>query len=409
MKYRKKDNIKKITIIGSGPLGTALAVVAAENYPHADIVIFSHEKSVTLQINNMHTNINFVPDYILPKNISAVSTIDAAVENTQLVLITVPSKSIIQTLNDICSAIDVSSSVIFAYFTKGFVMNTDGWSVISDVIKTSYHDYEDKFVSVYGPCHPIELIQRKHTIFQAFSVKQENTDFVIEILSNDFLHFYKASNVRAMEFGSAVKNVLAIAAGILSMLPACGENISGVLFAEGFKEIEQIAESIGINKSDLTGTASLGDLAATFYSFNSRNKQFGKEIFISQNPVRGKLPLYKRFSLFINSIISPKAADPVIQMRSLAEGAYAVKSVISIANQHYLIVPIFRALHDIITGRKRSEFLLQVIINPETYYRDTFDKDRHIVLSNTGIAGKIVRFIKGIFNFTLEFILGIFR
>lgn len=199
----------KATVLGTGSWGTALAQVLADN--GNEVVMYGVDKTEVEDINN-HKNSRYFDDVTLPDSIVATSDIKTALEKAELMLIAVPTKFVASVLETARPYID--KNIIIVNASKGFDPNTNNRMtvtvrrVIGQVITTP-------IVSVIGPSHAEEVILRRLTSICAVSEDAEAARRVQRIFSNSYIRLYINTDEVGAEYSSAMKNIIAIASGIL--------------------------------------------------------------------------------------------------------------------------------------------------------------------------------------------------
>ncbi len=261
----------KTTVLGTGAWGTALAQVLADN--GNTVVMYGVDKSEIYDINN-HKNSKYFDNVILPENISATDNMESALNDAKLMIIAVPTKFVAGVLEKARSCIDENIIVVNA--SKGFDPNTNNRMtdtvrrVISDKVKAP-------IVSVIGPSHAEEVIMRRLTSVCAVSVDENAAKSVQKLFSNHYMRLYVNTDEIGAEYGSAVKNVIALASGMLVGL-GYGDNAKAALVTRGLAEMCRYAIVKGGKAETLAGLTGVGDLVVTCFSVHSRNYQAGFKI-----------------------------------------------------------------------------------------------------------------------------------
>ena len=214
----------KTVIVGSGSWGTALAQVLQDN--HQDVILYGIESSEIEDINNNHKNSKYFKDVLLNPELKA--TLDlTVVQDADIVLLAVPTIAI----ESICQQIDplLSKKVIVVNVSKGFHPETN--ERMSEVIRRSISpEHLSSVVSLIGPSHAEEVVIRLLTTIDAVSLKEEDSQTIQELFSNQYLRIYTGDDEVGSELGVAIKNVMAIASGILSGL-GYQDNTRGALIS----------------------------------------------------------------------------------------------------------------------------------------------------------------------------------
>ncbi len=357
------SKVKQISIIGAGSWGTAVGKVIAENFPNTLVKMWAYEKSTVQSINNRHVNHEFLPGVKLPVNIKATSHLRESIQNTDGIIIATPSKVIPDTIHKMGRIL--TEKVPLSYLTKGFCRINDEILTISQTIAAILPAYKDRVVGIYGPSHAEEVIKYFHTCLAVASSSEPDRQFFCRLLDCDFLQCREAEDILGVDLGGTLKNPAAIAAGMISILPRCGDNLEGALIAESLKEMHRLGAALGAETKtiiDITGT---GDLVATALSNHSRNRRFGIDIAKKILEKGTTLTLSDRIYLrFKPEYVLEKISS---NYHYLAEGAYAIEPLIELAEKHSVSIPVYRSLYEVLLNKKEPSLLIETIKNPDRF------------------------------------------
>ena len=366
----EKSKINCITMVGAGSWGTAVAIVIAENRPDLTVKMWSYEKTTAHSINHQNLNNDFLPGVKLPSNIIATTNLKEALADTQGILIATPSKAIPDTMSKIGKV--VKNEVPLSYLTKGFCKIDGEVMTISQAIEHFAPEYKDKVVGIYGPSHAEEVVKRFHTCLNIAGKTAKHREFFTNLLNCDFLQCRETEDILGLDLGGTLKNPAAIAAGIISVLPDCGDNLAGALITESLKEMIALGEAIGAKVETIVDISGTGDLVATALSNHSRNRRFGKEIARQIIDTGSSLSFYDRIYLrFRPEHVLEKMSR---NLSYLAEGAYAIEPLMELAELHSVPIPVYRSLYEVLLNKKDPSLLIETIKNPRMYneiYNDT--------------------------------------
>jgi len=386
----EKSKINCITMIGSGSWGTAVAIVIAENRPEITVKIWSYEKSTAQSINQQNINNDFLPGVKLPLNIVATTNLKEALVDTQGILIATPSKAIPDTMSKIGKII--KNEIPLSYLTKGFCKIDGKVMTISQAIEHFAPEYKDKVVGIYGPSHAEEVVKRFHTCLNVAGKTARHREFFCNLLNCDFLQCRETDDVLGLDLGGTLKNPAAIAAGIISVLPNCGDNLAGALITESLKEMIALGEAIGARVETIIDISGTGDLVATALSSHSRNRRFGKEIARQIIDTGSSLSFYDRIYLrFRPEHVLEKMSR---NLNYLAEGAYAIEPLMELAELHSVPIPVYRSLYEVLLNKKDPSLLIETIKNPQKYNEIYHDTKLHVKERRKGlesVRGKAFR------------------
>ena len=305
----------KIGIIGAGAWGTSLAIVLRR--AGNDVILQAHEPETASYINKEHVNRAFLPDVALDPRIYATTNISEALD-TDAVLLVTPA----QHLRAICErAIPHWSEEVPAIIcTKGLEQNT--YALMGEIVSELLPKIPTAVLS--GPTFAIEVADNLPT---ALTLACED-----EVLGKNLMNYFNSQNFRiyrsrdeiGAQIGGAIKNVIAIACGIVDGRDL-GENARAALVTRGLSEMVRIGEAKGARPGTLSGLSGLGDLTLTCYSMKSRN-----------------------FSLGV-SLGQGKNLEEVLDERnSVAEGVYSASAAVGLAKQVDVEVPICNAVDQVI-------------------------------------------------------------
>lgn len=355
--------IKKIAMIGAGSWGTAVAKNIAESKPHLTVVMWAYEKTVASSINTLHENAEFLPHVKLPANIIATNALREAVEGSDVVILSTPSKAAFDISQKMARFITADMHV--AFLTKGFCRIQGEVLTISQTMEQAIPQMAGRIVAISGPSHAEEVSMRYHTCLNVGSRCAESRSVIAELLSSEYVQARETGDIRAVEVGGTLKNPAAIAAGMISALPRCGDNLAGALISEALKEMVRLGRIFGISEEGIMDISGLGDLVATALSDHSRNRKFGRDI-TGQIIRKGRtLNLWDRIVLRVRpaSVIERMGG----KMHYLAEGAYAIEPLIELARKNNVPIPVYRSLYEVLLNKKDPSLLIETIKNPENF------------------------------------------
>lgn len=261
----------KTVVIGSGSWGTALAQVLADN--HQDVILYGVDQEQVDDINKNHKNSVFFGDTELNPDLKATMDFDV-VKDADVVVLAVPSAAISTVARQVSDTVD--HPVIVVNVAKGFDPKTN--ERMSDAIRHAFDPKKlSSVVSLIGPSHAEEVVVRQLTSIDAISQLEEDAKKIQELFSNEYLRIYTGTDEIGSELGAAVKNVMAIASGIISGL-GYKDNTRAALITRGLQEMIRFGTALGGNPETFIGLTGVGDLIVTASSLNSRNFQAGYQI-----------------------------------------------------------------------------------------------------------------------------------
>jgi glycerol-3-phosphate dehydrogenase (NAD(P)+) len=265
-------NKQPVAVIGAGAWGTALAWSVAEN--GAPVTIWAMEQEVTDSINSAHENKSFLPGLILPGNLKATCDIGEAVEGCRVIIFVAPSQFMRSTLERLKNSIPPDAVVISA--TKGIENGTLALpaEMIADVMPA---DIANRVCFLSGPTFATELIKKHPTAGIVASKETQAAKLAQETLSAPWFRLYVSDDVIGAELGGALKNVIAIAAGISDGL-GLGHNSRVALITRGILEMTRLGVALGAEERTFSGLSGIGDLVLTCSGDLSRNRSVGVRI-----------------------------------------------------------------------------------------------------------------------------------
>lgn len=259
----------KTALIGSGSWGTALAVLLGKKgYP---VRLWARREELALAIERDRENARYLPGVILPETVIATSHIDEALADCEAVVLAIPSGGVREVLALLKGRLGPDTLLIHA--GKGLESETGlrGSEVIGEVLgERAGH----ACVALSGPNLAVELAHDVPTATVVASAKQENAADAQALFSSQSLRVYRNSDIAGVELGGALKNVLAIGAGISDGL-GYGDNTKATLVTRGLVEMTRLGVVLGADAKTFTGLSGIGDLIATCSSRLSRNLRLG--------------------------------------------------------------------------------------------------------------------------------------
>jgi len=262
----------RIAIIGAGSWGTALAIIAAR--AGHDVHLWSRNAAVVDSINRDHINPVYLTDARIPNNVQATGKLAEVVNGVNLLILAAPSHATRELLAPMASALQPEMIIVSA--TKGIEIETGKRisQVVAEVLPAAARP---RFVCLSGPSFAKEVVENHPTAVVAASEERDASRIVQSELSFDNLRIYTNDDVIGAEIGGSVKNVMAIAAGMVAGL-GFGSNSIAALITRGLAEITRLALREGAKPETLMGLAGLGDLVLTCTGNLSRNRFVGQEL-----------------------------------------------------------------------------------------------------------------------------------
>lgn len=331
----------RIAVIGAGNWGTALAVVAArKGHP---VCLWSRNAEVVNAINKSRANDRYLAECVIPDNVLATTEFEAALNGAEFVILAAPSHVTRKVLSAMLP--HLRSEMIFVSATKGIEIETVKRisQIVDDVIGPRFRP---RFVALSGPSFADEVVAGHPTAIVAASSGEAERLLVQTELSFENLRIYANDDVVGTELGGSVKNVMAIAAGMVAGL-GFGTNSVAALITRGLAEMSRLALREGAKVETMMGLAGLGDLVLTCTGSLSRNRHVGYEL------GRGR------------------TLDQITKdMKGIAEGVRTTTAVKNLATRSGVEMPITSQVQAVLSGSKRvTEAAAELMARP---LRDEF-------------------------------------
>jgi len=313
-------NGQRIGIIGAGSFGTALSKVFID--AGNEVQIWAREADIADQINQHHHNPAYLPDLELPKELKAVKTLQEVVQNQQLLVLATPSHTL-RTMAESIKPMLKGDEVVITV-SKGIEQDT--FMTMSQVLVEALEGVitSDQIGVLYGPSHAEEVAHQKPTTVVAASYSTRTATYIQNTCMTSMFRIYVNNDVLGVEIGGSVKNIMAIAAGVIDGA-GWGDNTKAALITRGLHEIKRMGVQFGAHTDTFSGLTGMGDLIVTCTSEHSRNRRLGLEI--------GK----------------GKSLDEVVEgMDMVAEGVKTTRAVYYWAKKHGIEMPITTAIYQVL-------------------------------------------------------------
>lgn len=311
--------IEKVVVLGAGSWGTALSIVLAEK--GHDCLIWSHREDQAQEINGEHTNHKYLPGTSLPLNLRGTSSLEEAVNHAQIIVMAVPTKGI----REVCQSMKefIKKPILFVHVSKG--IEPDTLKRISEMMREELPSEMIKDIVVLsGPSHAEEVILKHPTTITAACEHIKSAEMVQDLFMHGYFRVYTNTDVIGVEMGGALKNIIALAAGITDGL-GYGDNAKAALITRGLAEIARLGTKMGANPLTFSGLTGIGDLIVTCTSVHSRNWRAGNLL--------GK---------------GMRLEEVLEQMGMVVEGVRTTKAAYQLSELHQVPMPITNALYQVL-------------------------------------------------------------
>ncbi len=310
---------EKVTILGAGSWGTALGIVLADN--GHEVRLWSYNEDQVNEINTYRTNERYLPGIQLEGKIHAYAEMSSALHNVKTIVIAVPTKAVREVVRKIARII--KNPVIVVHVCKG--IEPDTLKRVSEMITEEMpeHLMED-LVVLSGPSHAEEVSRRQPTTVAVSSKNIRAAEYIQDLFMNANFRVYTNEDIIGVEIGGALKNIIALAAGISDGL-GYGDNAKAALITRGLAEISRLGTKMGANPLTFLGLTGIGDLIVTCTSVHSRNWRTG------------------------NALGKGKSLNQILEeMGQVVEGVRTTKAAVQLAEKYNVTMPISSILYKVL-------------------------------------------------------------
>lgn len=328
----------KVSIIGAGSWGTALSVVLQSN--GHDVLIWAREPEIVNAINDNHRNPTYLPDLQLPEAIRATHDFKEASTGRDMIVFATPS----HTMREVATRIKpyLGGNEIIVTVSKGIEKET--FMTMTQVLTEVLQDViiEDHIGTLSGPSHAEEVARQKPTVVVSAANSKSTARIIQDTFMTPMFRVYLNHDVIGVEVAGAVKNIMAIAAGIVDGA-SLGDNAKAALLTRGLLEIKRLGTRLGASQDTFSGLAGVGDLIVTCTSEHSRNRYVGYHI--------GK---------------GEKLSDIRKRMSMIAEGVKTTRSVYNWSRHLGIEMPITEMVYKVLFEEKDSQEAMYELMTRES-------------------------------------------
>ncbi len=318
--------LERIAVIGGGSWGTALASRLAAN--GHDTLLWAYEPELVAEINSSHTNTPYLPGINLDPKLISTGNLREAVRDRGIILLVTPVQVLRGVLQQLAPVI--SADAIIANASKGIELET--LLTVSQICQELLGgDVLSRYVALSGPTFAREVAQDLPSLIVAASRSEASAQRVQAAFSCRSFRVYTNSDVTGVELGGAVKNVIAIAAGICDGL-GFGHNARAALITRGLAEMNRLGLAMGAQPATFAGLAGMGDLVLTCTGDLSRNRTVGFKLGQGQ-----------------------RLTEILAEMRMVAEGVKSAESVYGLACRLGVEMPIVEKTYQILHEDKPAK------------------------------------------------------
>jgi len=314
--------VTRVAVVGAGSWGTALSALLSKK--GHDVCLWAFEPEVAEQITEGHENASYLAGIQLPENLRSTADLAKALEGAEVLVSVSPAQVVGSVMAEAAAHIEADTLIVSA--SKGIETTTlrrmD--EVMSEVLDPAQID---GFTVLSGPSFALEVAEEIPTAVVAASGSEDSALAVQDLFQTDYFRVYTGSDVIGVELGGALKNVIALGAGVAAGL-RCGHNTLAALVTRGLAEMRRLGVAMGAQASTFSGLTGMGDLFLTCTGTLSRNRTVGFRLGQGE------------------------ALDTILgEMSAVAEGVATTRAVHDLAAQYGVEMPIAEEVFGILTLR----------------------------------------------------------
>jgi glycerol-3-phosphate dehydrogenase (NAD(P)+) len=326
--------IKNIGIVGTGGWGTAISIILA--LKGFSPLLWSFESATAEEITSQRTNSVFLNGVELPPSVRATDNL-SDLRDSDIVVFAVPTQFIRSVLSSF--PFDLKDKIVIN-LAKGIEKNTH--LRVSQIFAESGRIVPENYLIMTGPSHAEEVALLTPTTIVAASHNHNNEQIIRDTFSTETFRVYSSDDVIGAEIGGALKNVIAIGAGIVDGL-GLGDNTKAALITRGLAEMSRLGMALGAKERTFSGLAGLGDLYVTCASRHSRNRRVGEQV--------GK---------------GRTLAEVLSEMKMIAEGVSTTQSAYELGKIKDIELPITEQVYKILFENVLPKDAISDLMNRET-------------------------------------------
>ena len=308
--------MSKVTVLGGGGWAIALAKVLCEN--GNDVTIWSAVEREVEALSKDRENKISLPGIIIPDEMKVTGDLDEAVNDVDVIVMAVASSFVRPTAHSLQGKIKEGQIIVDV--AKG--IEDDTFNTMSEIIKEELPECDPVVLS--GPSHAEEVGRQIPTSVVIGSKNEDTAEFIQKLFANDYFRVYRSPDMKSIELGGSLKNVIALAAGVIDGL-GFGDNTEAALMTRGISEITRLGEAMGGHKRTFYGLSGMGDLIVTCASKHSRNRRAG-------------VLIGKGYTL----------DEAIKEVNMVVEGAVSAKAAYSLTQKYNVDAPIIEAVNKVL-------------------------------------------------------------
>ena len=326
----------RVAVLGAGSWGTTLALVLAENFHEVALWTYSPEQAGLMRAT--HENPEFLPGIPIPGFIKILTDIEEAASGRDMIVAAVPSQFLRSVLQQIAQ-LELSNTII-VNVAKG-IENHSLMTMSEVMLDVLAHEKKSKLAILSGPSHAEEVSRKIPTAVVSASFNLRTAKVVAAAFNTPYFRVYLNDDIYGVELGGALKNVIAIGAGIGDGA-GYGDNTKAAIMTRGIAEMSRLGIRMGALPRTFAGLSGVGDLFVTCMSKHSRNRYVGEEI--------GK-------GRTLQTVLH--------EMVMVAEGVATCQSSVDLAKKHNVDLAIFTEVHRVLFEGKNSKQAMEELMTRE--------------------------------------------
>lgn len=325
--------MKNIGVIGAGSWGTALALTLSGK--GHQVKIWDLDETHLLELGKNRENVRYLPGIPFPSNLRITKTLQEALKDADVVLFSAPAQHFRSALDN--AEPYLRSDMILVNVAKGIEQKT-----LLRMSEIAFEKLPDaRYVTLSGPSHAEEVGRNLPTTVAVASKDLKLAEEVQDIFITDRFRVYTTEDVVGVELGGALKNIIALGAGISDGM-GFGDNAKAALMTRGLAEIKRLGVKLGADPATFAGLTGVGDLIVTCTSMHSRNRRCG---------------------IMIGEGMDPKEATKKVGM--VVEGMFTTEAAYDLAKREQVEMPITEQLYNVINGTTAAKDTVDLLMGRE--------------------------------------------
>lgn len=321
----------KIGVLGAGSWGTAISILLAGN--NHDVTLWSIIEDEVKMLNEKREQVEKLPNVKLPDNIVVTGNIEQTCKEKDLIVFAVPSPFVRNTAKS--AAAFIKEGQVVVNIAKGIEDHT--LYTLSNILNEELNNADIAVLS--GPSHAEEVSRQIPTSCVVGAKTKETATFIQDIFMNNYFRMYTSPDIIGIELGGALKNVIALAAGIVDGL-GYGDNTKAALMTRGMAEISRLGIAMGGNLQTFSGLSGVGDLIVTCTSKHSRNRKAG-------------FLIGKGYTM----------QEAMSEVKQVVEGVYCARAAYDLAKKYGVSMPIVEQINEVLfDGKTAKEAVIDLLL-----------------------------------------------